>query len=1046
MCYMTKRLTRVATGLLCAGACGLILLQWQPVSAISNAETPVSFNKDIRPILADNCLACHGFDPSHRKADLRLDTFEGATAVRDGSRAIAPGEPQSSEMLRRVRSSDPSVMMPPPDSGKRLSRDQVATLERWVRQGARYERHWAFEAPSRPPLPQVSNKTWTKNEIDFFILARLEQEQLSVSPEASKETLIRRVTLDLTGLPPSLEEVDDFLADTTPDAYERVVDRLLASPRYGEHMAHYWLDVARYGDTHGLHLDNERGMWTYRDWVVKAFNENLPFDQFTVWQLAGDMLPEPTTDQLIASGFNRCNVSTSEGGAIDEEFHVRYAVDRVETTSTAWMGLTMGCAVCHDHKLDPITQKEFFQVFSIFNNMDEKAMDGNALLPPPVMKIATPEQQKQLDEISALEKTIRLRISNEVQAVAYTDPASLTNTAKPEPRTVVWVEDDFPADAEVKNDGEPATWVEAPGPVFSGQKALRKTGKGLNQVYFKRSAEPVIITPGAKVFANVYIKPDETPKAIMLQYHTKEWSNRANWGDADAIPYGAKDTTQKVQIGDLPETGKWVRLEVEAARLGLEPGVSINGLAFTAFDGAVYWDQAGFELSHDPALDPARSFSAWAKAEAQLGDKSTLSKQLKGFLKKDYAALAADQQQKLRTYYLENVWEEPGSAVAEARKELKAAQSRKEALDKVIPQTLISKELEKPRPAFVLIRGEYDKHGEPVGPGTPSILPPLPESESTNRLTFARWLVDGKHPLTGRVTVNRFWQQFFGTGIVKTSEDLGTKGDWPSHPELLDWLAVELPESGWDVKALVKRIVTSATYRQDSKVTPALAKADPENRLLARGARFRLDAEVLRDSALHAAGLLNFTMGGRGVRTYQPPGIWEAVGYTKSDTANYTQDKGDALYRRSLYIFLKRTAPSPLLTTFDGPSREQCRSRRERTNTPLQALLTLNDVQYFEAARHLGYRMLKGADDDSERLRHGFRLVTARQPTASELDTLTDVLVAQRARYKADPKAAHGTISTGDSPVQTDVATEDLAAYTLLANLMLNLDEALTRN
>jgi hypothetical protein len=544
----------------------------------------------------------------------------------------------------------------------------------------------------------------------------------------------------------------------------------------------------------------------------------------------------------------------------------------------------------------------------------------------------------------------------------------------------------------------------------------------------------------------------------MLQYHTDEWRNRANWGDPDVIPYGTKGTTEKVQMGVLPEAGKWVRLEVNAATIGLNARTKVTGLAFTQVDGTAYWDKAGVMSAVDPAKDPEVSFASWQRAERAQGDRAMSPQEIKDLLKKDQAKLDEAQRNKLREYFLTAVYSDPNSALAPLRAEAKSLKEKRAVIEKEITSTMISRELEKPRPAWVLVRGQYDKHGEPVGAGVPSVLPPLPATDKTNRLTFARWLVDPKHPLTGRVTVNHFWQQFFGVGIVKTAEDFGTKGEWPSHPELLDWLATDFvgggsseksggESSAWNVKRLVRMIVTSATYRQDSRVTAKLAEFDPENRLLAHGPRHRLDAEELRDNALALGGLLNLKMGGHGVRTYQPPGIWEAVGYTTSNTARYSQDHGDALYRRSLYLFWKRTAPPPSMMTFDSPSREQCRARRERTNTPLQALLTMNDPQYFEAARHLGYRMLhEGGSNDADRLRYGFRLATARPPSTRESAVLAETLASQRARYAADAEAAKKVISVGESPTPSDCPPGDLAAYTMVANMLLNLDEVVTKN
>lgn len=1020
-------------------------------SVASKPPAKAEFNKHIRPIFSDTCFPCHGFDANKRKAGLRLDTPEGITNLVKGHQAVKPGDLQASDLWRRVNSTNAEVQMPPPDSGKKLTAAQIALLGKWIEQGAAYQQHWAFVPPRRPEVPAVKQADWPRNELDRFILARLEEEQLSLTAEASKTTLLRRVTLDLTGLPPTPEEADAFLADQRPGAYERLVDRLLQSPRYGEHMARYWLDAARYGDTHGLHLDNERSIWPYRDWVVGAFNRNLRFDQFTIEQLAGDLLPNPTRDQLIASGFNRCNVTTSEGGAIPEEFQARYAVDRVETTSAIWLGLTMGCAVCHDHKLDPIMQKEFYQVASIFNNTAETPMDGNALLPAPTLTLPNPEQEKKLAELKQAQTALDKKLREAVAKLDYVDPATITSAPKPAPSEFVWIDDDFPAKSspQVNEKNTPHKWVTASeGPVFSGKRAIQRTGTGVHQVYFDGTSEPLSVDIAAKFFAYVYLDPTNTPKAVMLQFHVEgKWSKRANWGDVDAIDYGKKGTTERVQAGKLPETGKWVRLEIEASRLGLNPDAKIDGLAFTQFDGNAYWDKAGQVSINDPAQDPSRSLLAWQKAEAKLGKESKAPDDIKALLKKAAAKRDTNDVRKLRDHFLGYIYADPGKTLRPMRDEIKSTREKREALEKEIPSTLVSKELDKPRPAWVLLRGQYDKHGDPVGPGVPSVLPPLPKSDVTNRLTYARWLMSTNHPLTARVNVNRFWQQFFGVGLVKTAGDFGSKGEWPSHPELLDWLATEFMRSDWDVKRLVRLIVTSATYRQDSRVTPKLLEVDPENRLLARGPRFRLDGEVLRDSALYVSGLLNLKMGGRGVRPYQPPGIWEAVGYTTSNTAKYEQEHGDALYRRSLYLFWKRTAPPPSMTTFDAPSRESCTVRRERTDTPLQALVLLNDPQYVEAARQFGYRMLRqGGATDTDRLRFGFRLVTAREPESGEQEILEQTLDVNRKQYSTNADAAKKLLAVGESPVPCDVPAAELAAYTMLASLLLNLDEVVTRN
>ncbi len=1007
----------------------------------------IDFNRDIRPMLSDNCYACHGPDAGKRKAGLRLDLKDGALAtLKSGEAAIVPGDLAQSELIARITTKDEDELMPPVKSGKRLTANQVDLLKRWIAQGAEWKEHWSFIKPERPPVPAVKNQRWPRNPIDAFILARLDKEKLRPAKEADKAMLIRRVTFDLTGLPPTLEEVDAFLADTKPEAYERLVERLLQSPRYGEHEARYWLDVARYGDTHGLHLDNERSLWPYRDWVVGAFNRNQPFDEFTIEQLAGDLLPTPTRDQKIASGFNRCNVSTSEGGAIDEEFYVRYAVDRTETTGVVWMGLTLGCASCHDHKFDPVSQKEFYQLSAFFNNFNEKAMDGNALLPPPTMKLPTPEQEAKLAELSSSITATEKQIRAEAAKITYTEPERIARPATNPPADFVWVEDDFPKGAKAEASGTAGAlkWVEAE-KVHSGKRAFTRTDKGLAQDFFTQAAPPLLVGAGDTLFAYVYLDPADPPKAIMLQFHTSEWLHRANWGDEDAIGFGAKGTSQKLLMGALPKLGEWVRLEIDASKLDLPAGARIDGIAFTQFGGTVYWDRAGIFTGTTQEDWSAVSLLAWEQQEKARMTKD-LPKEVAEALKADADKRTDAQKNALREHYLVNVYTPTRPTFDPLLTALKEARKQREDLDKSLPATMISEEMEKPRGTFVLKRGQYDQRGEPVSPSVPAVLPPLAASPATNRLAFARWLVSPDHPLTARVTVNRFWQQFFGVGLVRTSGDLGAQGEWPSHPELLDWLATEFIRSGWDVKHMVRLMVTSATYRQSSAVTPAVLQKDPQNRLLARGPRFRLDAEMIRDNALFVSGLLVEKMGGRGVRPYQPAGIWEAVGYTSSNTAKFEQDHGEALYRRSLYTFWKRTAPPPYLTTFDAPSREKYCTRRERTDTPLQALVTMNDPAYVEAARHLSARMLQHAPKPEERLSFGFRLVTARQPQAGEKSVLQGTLTKYLAKYQADPEAARKLISVGESPVDEKLNPSELAAYTMVASLLLNLDETLNKN
>jgi len=1011
---------------------------------LSAEEPPVDYNRDIRPILSNTCYTCHGPDEATRKADLRLDTQEGLLSKLESGRVIVPGKSAESLVYERISSDDESIRMPPQGHDKQLTPRQIELIRKWIDQGAEWQGHWSFITPQRPALPELRNSAGVVNPIDLFIRKRLEDEGLTPSPEADKVTLIRRVTLDLTGLPPTIAEIDAFLADNSPNAYEKLVDRLLDSPRYGEQMARYWLDAARYGDTHGLHLDNERSMWPYRDWVINAFNRNMPFDRFTIEQLAGDLLPEPTKDQLVATGFNRCNVTTSEGGSIAEEYLVRYAVDRVETTSTVWMGLTTGCAVCHDHKFDPISQKEFFQLFGYFFSLTENAMDGNALAPPPIIRLPTDEQaakEKQLQaEVAGVEKAIR----DELAKIDYQEPAGTSEQERTTPAEFVWIDDALPPGATPDS---PASWkfVGSPDhPVLSGSKSHTRTGEGLSQHYFTGANPGLKIGPGDKLFAYVYIDPKNPPQEVMLQFNDGNWEHRAFWGQ-DVIPWGQPTSPGRVAMGLLPEAGQWVRLEVEAEKVGLKPGSQINGWAFTQHGGTVYWDRAGIVTLTPQEGAKFDSLLAWETLQKKVKDKAVP--------KPVHDAIAVgpdkrtEQQQKLiRDYFVEHVYSETREIFAPLHQRQTALKNDLTQLDKEIPKSLIMQDMPQRREAHILIRGEYDKKGEKVDLGVPAALPPLPPDAPPNRLALARWLVDPAHPLTARVTVNRFWQRYFGTGIVATAEDFGAQGEWPSHPRLLDWLATEFIETGWNVKQMQKLMVMSATYRQSSRVTREHLEKDPANRLLARGPRFRMDAEMIRDHALYVSGLLLEEIGGKSVKPYQPAGLWEAVGYTDSNTARFVQDHGEALYRRSMYTFWKRTAPPPSMLTFDAPSRESCTVRRARTNTPMQALALMNDTQFVEAAWHFGQRIMKeGGTTPDERIVYAFRAATAREPNAEQLQVVRKVYEATLAAYRSDQDAALKLISVGESKRDESLDPGELAAWTMVANLILNLNETITK-
>lgn len=1023
----------------------LVMLAAALVRTPLRAAPAIEFARDIRPILSNNCFKCHGFDEKERQADLRLDTSEGATLeLPSGSRAIVPGKSGESALVARITSQDPDEQMPPPDTNKKLTAEQIELLKRWIDEGAEYRAHWSFVAPKPVEPPAVQHEAQVRNPIDRFVLARLEAEKLEPSPPAERITLLRRVTLDLTGLPPTLAEIDAFIADADANAYEKVVDRLLASPRYGEHMARYWLDNARYGDTHGLHLDNERSMWPYRDWVINAFNTNLPFNQFTVEQLAGDLLPEATLQQRIATGFHRCNVSTSEGGSIDEEVLVRYAVDRVETTATVWMGLTAGCAVCHDHKYDPITQRDFYRLFAYFNAVAEKAMDGNIATPPPIIERPSDEQIFRRQELRDARAAVDQQIAAALSQVEYVEPIG-ANLTTDQPHEFVWIDDAIPEGAKPSTDNGGWQWVsQLDRPVFSGQRATIRRAQDVMQHYFTEAAAPLLVGAGDTLFAYVFLDPSDLPKAIMLQFHDGDWEQRALWGE-DVIPFGTAGSAGKQVVGPLPEAGKWVRLEIEAAKLGLASGAKLNGWAFTQHGGTVLWDKAGILTRTPQPGQRWTSLAAWDAAHH--GHSPTdLPGPVKEAVDKPAADRTPEQTAAVRNYFFEYVYPDTQPVFDPLHQQRGDVDKRLAELESKIPRTLVMADVEQPRETFMLIRGAYDKKGDKVTAGVPASLPPLPAGAPENRLSLARWLVDPQHPLTARVAVNRYWQKYFGVGLVKTAEDFGSQGEWPSHPELLDWLAVEFINSGWDVKHMQKLIVTSNTYRQSSRVSPELVERDPENRLLARGPRYRVDAETVRDCALATSGLLIEQIGGPSVKPYQPAGLWEAIGFVGSNTSKFTQDHGDALYRRSMYTFWKRTCPPPSLLTFDAPSRETCTVRRSRTNTPLQALVLMNDEQYVEASRRLAERMMtEGGSSPPDRASYAFRLATARPPRTDELEVLLKTYEAQLADYRADAEAAGKLLAIGESKRNEALDQAELAAWTMVANLILNLDETVTK-
>jgi hypothetical protein len=1030
----------------------IVLVMLALVTNFGRADD-IQFNRDVRPILAENCFACHGFDARARKAKLRLDVPEDAYAEHSNGVPIKPGDVKQSEVWRRITSVDDDLVMPPPLSKKQLTPQQKEIIRKWIEGGAKYQKHWSFEPITRPPVPRIRHDPelgGVLNPIDAFLLTRIAKEGLKPTMEADRPTLIRRVSFALTGLPPTVEEVDRFLADRSPNAYEKMVDRYLASPRFGEEMARHWLDVARYADTHGLHLDNERLMWVYRDWVVRAFNDNLPFDQFVIWQLAGDLLPNPTQDQLIATGFNRCNVTTGEGGSIESEWLFRNAVDRTNTAVQAFLGLTAGCAVCHNHKFDPISMKEYYSLYAFFYSSADPALDGNISTVGPFIKVPTPAQQARLEAAAKREAELRRQLLATAATIDYQDPATQNTKADRRAVTDVIFDDTFPLAMSNRNTSRNAAeWVTDPEfGVKSGRRALRQANTFFHEDVLEPRLRPVIVPGKGHLEAWIRLDPKHPPIALAIQF---SGSKKVWWGvEPMGINREYGGGSLGTRIGPLPATGQWTKLSVSLSELGLKEGQRITSITLQEYGGVVYWDTVALSGELSPGTDPLASFQVWWK-----GLNGKVPPELPAELK---TVVTSDPSQKLdpkavdalRAFYLAFIARPVTDELARAQSQWEQARAEHAAAADAIPGTMVFRDLPVPRDAFVMIRGQYDKPGEKVEPGTPAILPPLKTSKPgvrPTRLDLANWIVAPENPLAARVAVNRLWQQMFGTGLVKTSYDFGTQGELPSHPELLDWLATEYRETGWDTKRFIKLLVLSDAFRRDSRSVPEHRAKDPENRLLARGPRFRLDAEQLRDNALFVSGLINLQMGGRGVNPYQPPNIWEPIGYGDSNTRYYLQDHGAALYRRSLYVFIKRTAPAPFLTNFDGPNREQLCAVRERTNTPLQALQLMNDVQHFEAARALAERTLgESGPTTAERITYLYRTVLARKPSEDEVRLIDSALKKQLALFSQDPLAARKVVRSGESPPKGLASDVETAAWTMIANLVLNLDETVTRN
>ncbi len=1044
----------------CVAPLGLLTL------AGSARGDEIEYNRDIRPILADTCFACHGPDSASRKADLRLDRRDDAIAAK----ALSPGKPEESGFIERIFSSDPDSLMPPPDSHKKLTAAQKELLKKWVASGAAYQPHWSFIAPTRPAAPTVKNAAWVRNPIDAFILARLEKEGLTPAAEADRRTLARRVSLDLTGLPPAPEAVEAFVNDTDPNAYEELVDKFLDSPKWGEHRGRYWLDYARYADTHGIHFDNFREMWTYRDWVIGAFNRNVPYDQFTIEQLAGDLLPNRTLEQQIASGFNRCNITTNEGGAIAEEYLVLYTRDRTETVSQVFMGLTAGCAVCHDHKFDPLSQKEFYSLAAFFNNTTQNAMDGNIKDTPPIVPVALASEQPRLDSLKVEIPAAQQKVAARKQSARPTFDQWVA-AVKPEEFETKLPTEGLSLQAALKEGKGAKTKVDLDGK--SEEVALAKQTKW-EKGHVSENA--VLVTKGSVAeipAAGDFEKDQPFTCAAWVKMPANDGSgaifarmdDQHDYRGWDLWVEGRRigthivskwpDDALKVVSNTQAPANEWAHVAFTYDGSGKAAGVKIYlngqaqavGVQADALKNSIK-TEVPFKIG---SRHTSQFVSNLAIQDVRIYKRTLAPEELESLARSSkYATILAKAADQRTPQEVDEVYQWWLGTQDEEYRKLTADVAALEREDKDIRArgtvAHVMQEKTEPAMAFVLNRGDYDKRKDQVTPEVPAILPPFPAEAPRNRLGFAQWLLSPQHPLMGRVTVNRFWQEVFGTGLVRTSGDFGITGELPSHPELLDWLAVEFREQGWDVRKFFKMLVMSATYRQAAIATADKLEKDPSNRLLARGPRFRMDAEMVRDYALAASGLLSAKIGGPSVRPYMPDGVWEAVAMIGSNTRDYRRDTGESLYRRSLYTFWKRSAPPAQMDIFNAPSREQCAVRRERTNTPLQALMTLNDEQFVEAARHLAQRILKeGGASFESRADFLARRIIARPLRAEEVTLVRGSFEELAAYYKDHAEDATRVITVGESKPDASLAPAELAAWTMLTNELMNLDEVLVK-
>ena len=1003
----------------------LLLLASAPAPAFWAAE--LDFNRDIRPILSENCFYCHGQDGNKRKAELRLDERPAALE----KKAIVPGDPAASELVKRLFSADPEEVMPPPDSHRHLSPAQRLTLKQWIAQGAPYAPHWAFVAPVRPTPPEVHDKAWPRHPIDHFILAKLEASGLAPSPEADRSTLLRRLHLDLTGLPPSLEEQETFLADPSPQAYEQLVDRLLASPHFGERFALPWLDAARYADSNGFQQDGDTHQYLWRDWVVRALNADMPFDQFSIEQLAGDLLPQPSEDQLVATAFNRNHLLNGEGGAIAEEQRNVILFDRVDTTATTWMGLTVACAQCHDHKYDPITMRDYYSMMALFNNVPESGVPsggGQYRIADPAIPVGNPTEKAKLQELEAASQ--QARAEAERRAASPETLAALAATEQELARETPVAWQVLAPTALSATDGvqlkvleDQSIFAEGPRP-DKANYTLTLPSSALPVRGFRIETIPDDRLPSKGAGRSDSGNAVLTKLKIMVGgQEIRAHAASANYSQGGFSPQGTIDDDPATAWAFHPDTAKPHELIVQTT----DPIPAQLPVELT------------FEFQSDNKQHQLGRFRVAATASPQPATRQALADPLRAILAKAAPQRSPEEAAQLREYVSKN---RAPAALTEARRLAAAAEKAHNDFRQGLPRVMVMSDAQ-PRQTKILDRGSYLTPREDVTGGTPGFLPALTADAPRNRLGFAQWLFRPDHPLTARVQVNRLWQYLFGIGLVKTAEDLGVQSEMPQHGPLLDWLAVEFRERGWSQKHLLRLLLNSSSYRQSSRVSPTLWQRDPENRLLARAARFRLPSLLLRDLALSSSGLLQTQLGGKPVYPYQPDSVWETLAITKERDFTYPASSGPDLYRRSLYTFWRRTIGP--VNMFDASPRQSCKVRLAVTSTPLHALTTLNDLTWSESARVLAEQALLTSPDRSAQLAWATRRILSRPPTPSDLAALTLLFERQRAHYAADLPAAAAFIAVGGAPRHAALAPAEHAAMAATCLALLNLDEALTR-